>query len=125
MLDSTPAPPDVYTYTISSRVMVATADFTLLPNISYAPPCCGFCNVWAANARVFYWPTPNPVPDITTVVDSTGFTLYATIQLSLRAVADTNITVPLRRPMFGMGIFKLMIFVRHSAMAISGMWEQS
>lgn len=76
MLHSTLLLPQIGTYTLDPRSETATATFPFqfyaVP--SYSPPCCGYCTVWAANAKVFYWPTPNPHPSKTTVVDSTGFT---------------------------------------------------
>lgn len=75
-LELTPTPqPSTFTIPYeSSGVRTYTYPFTFPYNATYTSPCCGFCTMWAANARVVYWPTPNPHPDITTLVDSTGFT---------------------------------------------------
>lgn len=38
-------------------------------------PCCDtFCNIYASAAQLLYWPTPAPVPAVTTIVED-GFTL--------------------------------------------------
>ena len=39
------------------------------------PPCCNtFCDISAASAQMFYWPTPAPSPGISTLVGPDGFT---------------------------------------------------
>lgn len=76
-IQHSPVPPPVtrtFTLESPSEVTTETFPFRFYTTFSYAPPCCGYCTVWAANAKVFYWPTPNPHPGITTVIDSTGFT---------------------------------------------------
>ena len=41
----------------------------------YTSPCCdtSSCAVQVANAQMLYWPTPAPVPGVTTIVGSDGF----------------------------------------------------
>ena len=59
------------TYPASVGSLFYTPSWT--PKIT--PPCCDtFCNIGAASAQMLYWPTPAPVPGITTVVGPDGFT---------------------------------------------------
>lgn len=40
-----------------------------------SPPCCDtYCNIQASAAQLYYWPTTSPVPNVTTLVDTSGFT---------------------------------------------------
>jgi hypothetical protein len=40
-------------------------------------PCCGSCSVFGRNVQVFQWPTPAPLPPVSTLVDiKNNFTLY-------------------------------------------------
>lgn len=38
------------------------------------PPCCGPCTIAAQTAQAFFWPTPAPRPNISTLVGADGFT---------------------------------------------------
>ena len=38
------------------------------------PPCCGPCFIAAQKAQAFFWPTPAPQPNISTLVGTDGFT---------------------------------------------------
>jgi len=38
------------------------------------PPCCGSCVVHADGVRLAYWPTPAPVPGVSTLIDTNGTT---------------------------------------------------
>jgi len=44
---------------------------------SYHPtsPCCSSCTLYGGDVQVYYWPTPNPMPKISTLVNSKNFTL--------------------------------------------------
>ena len=49
-----------------------------LYSVTASPPCCGACALNAGDsggAQVIYWPTPNPYPNVTSIVNSDGFTL--------------------------------------------------
>jgi len=47
---------------------------------AFSPPCCGTCVVEATSAQLIYWPTPAPNPDIRSIVDEHGFTLYVPLR---------------------------------------------
>ena len=41
------------------------------------PPCCDtFCNIEASAVQLYFWPTPAPVPNVTTISGANGFTLW-------------------------------------------------
>lgn len=44
------------------------------PTIS--SPCCLNCTFFGGNVQVYYWPTPAPTANISTLVNDAGFTLY-------------------------------------------------
>ena len=54
---------------------------------SYTPttPCCGTCALTAGNVQVYHWPQATTTPSICELVDSNGFTLYASSILILLA----------------------------------------
>ena len=58
----------------ASTVMISYADIVTGPLRSpvVTPPC---CDTGVSAAQSLYWPTPAPVPAVTTVVGSDGFTL--------------------------------------------------
>lgn len=38
------------------------------------PPCCGQCTIDGMSAELRFWPTPAPTPEVTAIVDESGFT---------------------------------------------------
>lgn len=42
--------------------------------ITSAPCCDEICSLKVARAQVLYWPTPAPVPNVTSVIGPDGFT---------------------------------------------------
>ena len=62
----------------ASTFMTSYADIVTGPlwSLVVTPPCCDtFCDIGVSAAQLLYWPTPAPVPAVTTVVGSDGFTL--------------------------------------------------
>ena len=46
-------------------------DFPFTPS----SPCCYSCTLFGGNVRVYYWPTPAPMPGVSVLVNTNGFTL--------------------------------------------------
>ena len=48
-----------------------------------SPPCCSTCTISAGDVQVYHWPISTAAPSVTQLVNSEGFTLWATIFLQL------------------------------------------
>ena len=63
--------------TTGSHTFIYTENGRSQYNPIFSSPCCGSCTIEIGNARVLYWPTPNPQPNVTEVVNSEGYTFVS------------------------------------------------
>ncbi|KAI9719263.1 MAG: hypothetical protein M1812_003593 [Candelaria pacifica] len=56
------------------------------------PPCCNdYCDIKASAVELIYWPKPSALHNITTLVDSTGFTYtYPSVYIVYKQLSATN-----------------------------------
>lgn len=71
------ADPKTYTQTLSGEARVFTW--------TASEPCCRACSIYGGSVDVFYWPTATQNPPVTTLVNSKGFTLYASYSYTFAA----------------------------------------
>jgi hypothetical protein len=70
--------PELQAYCIQQYILGAAELHLTNPSAFYTPksPCCGGCTVFGGGVQVSYWPTPNPNPGLTKLVDpNTNLTL--------------------------------------------------
>ncbi|PGH26422.1 hypothetical protein AJ80_01920 [Polytolypa hystricis UAMH7299] len=73
--------------TIPTSISFETTTYTITGNVpqnghnfitgSAEPPCCSSCTMVGQTVQLIFWPTPAPIPAVSTIVDENGFTFVS------------------------------------------------